>query len=374
MRPTRAIIDLSAIRHNVRQIRGILPNSTRMIAVVKADAYGHGAIPVSRAALGAGADWLAVAIPEEGIELRSSGFGVPIFILGLTLPEQASLYADYDLTATVSSPESLQVLSDTAVRNHRQIRVMIKLDTGMNRIGIMPDSALSFIRWAFSLPGIEIAGLFTHFATADETDESFTLTQAKRLQKTVQTLHQAGITLPLISASNSAATDSFPCTHWDAVRPGIILYGLPPDPAMTLHLDLKPVMSLVTRIVHIKRVEANTAVSYGRTYRTRAPVWLATLPVGYADGYSRHLSNKAPVLVNGIRRPVVGRICMDQTVIELGPDCDVSVGDEAVLLGRQGDDEITLTELAVLAGTINYELACGISPRVPRIYKKDGRQ
>ena len=369
MRPTQAIIDLSAIRHNVRQIRACLPAGTRMIAVVKANAYGHGAIPVSRAALGAGADWLAVAIPEEGVELRSAGIRVPILVLGLTLPEQAALFADHDLTAAVATSESLQALHAIALCKNKRIRVMIKLDTGMGRVGIQPETAVSFVRQALSLPGLEVQGLFTHFATADEADRTFTLTQLNHLNQTVQTLKLAGIELPLLSAANSAATDSFPDAHFDAVRPGIILYGLPPDPAMSLHLDLKPVMSLVTRIVFIKQVPADTPVNYGCTYRTPAPTWLATLPVGYADGYSRHLSNRAQVLVHGIRRQVVGRICMDQTVIDLGPDCDAAVGDEVVLCGRQGQEEITLTELAVLAGTINYELACGISPRVPRVYK-----
>jgi alanine racemase len=373
LRPTQAIIDLSAIRHNVRQIRESLPPATRMIAVVKANAYGHGVIPVSRAALGAGADWLAVAIPEEGIELRSAGIRCPILVLGLTLPEQAPLFVDHDLTATVSSCEGLQALQSASLHKKNRVRVMIKLDTGMGRVGIQPDAAVSFIRLALSQSGLDIQGLFTHFATADETDRSFTLTQLKLLNQTVQSLKDAGIVLPVISAANSAATDSFPDAHFDAVRPGIILYGLPPDPAMPMHLDLRPAMSLVTRIVFIKQVSADTPVNYGCTYRTSAPTWLATLPVGYADGYSRHLSNKAEVLVHGIRRRVVGRICMDQTVIDLGPDCDAAVGDEAVLCGRQGRDEITLTELAVLAGTINYDLACGISPRVPRIYMDGNR-
>ena len=372
MRPTQALIDLSAVRHNVRQIRASLPESTRMIAVVKANAYGHGVIPVSRAALGAGADSLAVAIPEEGIELRSAGFRVPILVLGLTLPQQAALFIDHDLTATVASSEGLQPLQAAALGKNRPCRVMIKLDTGMGRIGVRPEEAVSFVQSALSLSHIEVAGLFTHFATADEADVSFTRTQLERLNQTVEALRNAGVNLPVISAANSAATDSFPAAYLDAVRPGIILYGLPPDPAMPMHLDLKPVMSLVTRIVFIKQVPAGTPVNYGCTYRAPAPTWLATLPVGYADGYSRHLSNKAEVLVHGIRRRVVGRICMDQAVIDLGPDCNAAVGDEVVLCGRQGSDEITLTELAVLAGTINYELACGISPRVPRVYTDNG--
>lgn len=350
------------------RIRSHLCDSTRIIAVVKANAYGHGAVPFSRAALGAGADWLAVAIPEEGIELRAAGIKVPILVLGLTLPDQAFLYAEHSLTAAVSSREGLSALQQAAEERHCRVSVMIKLDTGMGRIGIRPEDAVPFVRHAAGLKGIEVSGLFTHFATADEEDCTFAGIQLERLNRALQSLKGSGIILPVVSAANSAATDSFPAACLDAVRPGIILYGLPPDPSMPLHLDLKPVMSLVTRIVFIKHVPAGTPVNYGCTYHVPAPTWLATLPVGYADGYSRHLSNKAAVLVNGIRRPVVGRICMDQTVIDLGPECDASVGDEAVLFGRQGNAEITLTELAGLAGTINYELACGISPRVPRVY------
>ena len=368
MRPTQAIIDLAAVQHNVREIRASLPPATRLIAVVKANAYGHGAIPVSRAALGAGADWLAVAIPEEGIELRAAGIRAPILVLGLTLPEQASLFADHDLTATVASNEGLKTFHKLGQIKKQPIRIMLKLDTGMGRIGIKPENIAAFARQAQALSGVTVQGLFTHFATADEADSAFTMIQLRNLNQALSFLHDAGIEIPIISAANSAATDAYPSAHFNAVRPGIILYGLPPDPAMPLHLKLKPVMSLVTRIVFIKHVPASTPVNYGCTYLTPEPTWLATLPVGYADGYSRHLSNKAEVLVHGIRRRVVGRICMDQTVIDLGPDCDATVGDEAILCGRQGREEISLTELANLAGTINYELACGISPRVPRIY------
>jgi alanine racemase len=356
------------LRHNIRQIRASLSDSTLFIAVVKANAYGHGAIPVSRLALGAGADWLAVAIPEEAIELRAAGFQVPILILGMSLPEQAALFVDHQLIAAVSSPESLAAFNAIALTRKTRARIMIKLDTGMGRVGVQPDDAPKLLRQAAALAGIEVVGLFTHFATADEADPAFTLTQLERINGTLRQLQADGIEPPLLSAANSAATDAFPSSHFNAVRPGIILYGLPPAPDMRLRLNLQPVMSLVTRIVHIKQVPADTPVNYGCTYRTPAPTWLATLPVGYADGYSRRLSNKAEVLVHGIRRRVVGRVCMDQIVIDLGPRLDAVVGDEVVLCGRQGQDEISLTELAGLAGTINYELACAISPRVPRVY------
>lgn len=368
VRPTRAIINLSALRHNVRQIRKHLPATTRLIAVVKANAYGHGAIPVSRTTLGAGADWLAVAIPEEGIELRTAGIQAPILILGMSLPEQAGLFIDHNLIAAVSCLDSLRAFQSAAAARKSPARVMIKLDTGMGRVGVQPDEAINLAQQALAMPDIEVVGLFTHFAAADEADNSFTLNQLDCFNQVVDALESQGIKLPLLSAANSAATDAYPAAHFDAARPGIILYGLPPAPDMPLQLNLQPVMSLVSRIVHIKQVAADTPVSYGCTHRTQQQTWLATLPLGYADGYSRALSNKAEVLVRGIRRKVVGRVCMDQIVIDLGPVCDAAVGDEVVLFGRQGQAEITLTELAVLAGTINYELACAISARVPRVY------
>lgn len=368
MRPTRASIDLDAVQYNIRQIRSLIPATTSITAVVKANAYGHGSIPVSRAVLAAGANNLAVAIPEEGMELRASGFRCPIWVLGLSLTEQASLFADYDLTATAATLESLQAFHRSGVSRQRKIQVMLKIDTGMNRVGVQPTDVLALVEAGRQLSGIRLAGVFTHFAAADEADPDYTSLQLKRLGSVLDELERKGVSLPLTSAANSAATLVHPAARFDAVRPGIILYGLPPDPAMSLPFALRPAMSLTTRIVQIKKVPADTPVSYGCTYRTASPTWLATLPVGYADGYSRALSNKAPVLVGGIRRRVVGRVCMDQTVIDLGPDCDAKVGDEAVLFGLQGNAEITLTELAVLAGTINYELACAVSQRVPRVY------
>jgi alanine racemase len=368
MRPSHAVIDLGAIHHNISEIRSLISPSTTITAVVKANAYGHGSIPVSRTALAAGAARLAVAIPEEAIELRSSGFRCPLWVLGASLPEQAKLFADFDLIATVSSDNSLKAFNQAGLSRGRQISLMLKVDTGMGRVGVQPAEVLSFVESALSFPGVCLAGLFTHFASADESDPSFTQLQFQKLQTIISELKSKGISLPLISAANSAATLVHPSTRLDAVRPGIILYGLPPDPGMTLPIKLQPAMTLKTQIVHIKKVAADTPVSYGCTHRTASPTWLATLPIGYADGYSRHLSNKAPVLIGGKRRPIVGRVCMDQIVVDLGPECDAQIGDEAVMFGRQGNEEISLTELAVLAGTINYELACAVSQRVPRVY------
>lgn len=370
LRPTKAIIDLSALRHNIRQIRQQIPSSTKMIAVVKANAYGHGAIPVSRTALGAGANELAVAIPEEGIELRAAGLQSPILVMGMFLPEQASLFVDHNLTASVSSADNLFALAKIANRGQKNATVMIKLDTGMGRVGVQIDAATDLINTALQLPAINLAGIFTHFAAADDPDPRYTRLQFQRLNQVRQELRKQQIKLPIISAANSAALAAFPETHLDAVRPGIIMYGLTPDPTMHLPLDLKPVMSFVTRIVHVKEVPAGTPVNYGCTFRTSERTWLATLPVGYADGYSRHLSNQAEVLIGGVRRPVVGRVCMDQLVVNLGSTLNYGIGDEAVLFGQQGKEEISLTELASKAGTINYELACAVSPRVPRIYRQ----
>ena len=368
MRPTQAIIDLSAISHNIERIKSLLPPSTQITAVVKANAYGHGAIPVSRRALASGASRLAVAIPEEGIELRAAGFRCPIWILGASLPDQAHLFCDHDLIATASSLKALQAFHLSGLKRNRPVDIMLKIDTGMGRVGLQPSETLSHIESALTLSGIRLVGLFTHFAAADEADPAFTHLQLQRFQAVLDELKSKGIVLPLVSAANSAATLVHPAGRFDSVRPGIILYGLPPDPGMTLPVDLMPAMTLRTQIVHIKKVAADTPVSYGCTHRTVNSTWLATLPIGYADGYSRHLSNIAPVLIGGQRCRIAGRVCMDQTVVDLGPECNAQIGDEAVMFGKQGNAEITLTELASLAGTINYELACAVSQRVPRAY------
>jgi alanine racemase len=367
MRPTYAEIDLAAIRHNIRQIRDTVGPTAKLIAVVKANAYGHGAVKVSRAALEAGADCLAVAIPEEGAELRGAGLAVPIFILGLTPPDQAKLVVDYHLTATVATMDCIRALSHAARDSGRRCRIMLKMDTGMGRIGIAPVQLEEFRQYIQASPGVELVGLFTHLATADAADKAYAEKQLAVFRAAVDRL-AAKTNLTYISAANSATTIDLPHGHFNTVRPGIIIYGLPPSHEMHKSLDLRPAMQFKTRIAYIKEVSAGTPVSYGCTYTTPGPTYLATLPVGYADGYSRHLSNKATVLIGEKRRQVVGRVCMDQIVVVLGADADAAIGDEAVLVGRQGKEEITLTELADLAGTINYELACAISSRVPRLY------
>lgn len=368
MRPTVAEVNLEAIRHNVRQIRNAVSPSTFITAIVKANAYGHGAVKVSSAALASGADGLGVAIPEEGAELRENGFTVPIFVIGPTLPEQSQLLVDYDLVATISTLEAAQALGEKARLKGQAAEVLLKIDTGMGRVGVHPDQALNFLNTLLTIPGLKLRGLFTHLATADAGDKSYANRQLRLFTSTLNQVTHAGLSLDWISAANSATLIDLAHGHFNMVRPGIILYGLVPSKEMHRHFNLMPAMQFKTRVVYLKEVPPGTKVGYGSTHTTLQTTLLATLPVGYADGYSRHLSNKGSVLIGGRRCSVVGRVCMDQIIVDLGPRADAKIGDEAVLFGRQGDAEISVTELADLAGTINYELVCGISSRVPRIY------
>lgn len=368
MRPTYAEINLAAIRHNILQIRSRLLPDTEITAVVKANAYGHGAVPVSKAALAAGANYLAVAIPEEGLELRAAGITAPILVLGLTMPEQAELLVKNKLTASVCTHDQLNALRHAAHKLNTQARAVVKVDTGMHRIGLKPSQLLPFVRDMLTYPGIELRGVFTHLATADADNKTFANAQLAAFNAAVSKVTSVGIALPFISAANSATIIDLPHGHFNTVRAGIIMYGLPPSSTMQQHLNLQPALQFKTKIVYIKQIEPGDAVSYGATYRASAPTFIATLPVGYADGYFRQLSNHSNVLIGGKRRPVVGRVCMDQLMVDLGPVCDANIGDEAVLLGKQGTAIITADEIADLANTINYEVVCAISARVPRVY------
>lgn len=366
MRPTTAEIDLAALRFNFMQIQSRLRTNAHITAVVKANAYGHGAIPVSKAALTFGADSLAVAIPEEGIELRQAGITAPILVLGLTLPEQARLYADYQLTATICSQEHAAALCPAA--GNIPIPVMIKIDTGMGRIGTSPASALSLIEKIMTCKQLSLQGLFTHMACADCHNKDYSYKQITLFEQIVQTLQHRNIRLPVLSVANSAGIMDLPTSHYNMVRAGIILYGLEPSAEIVNPLLLKPVMQLKSKIVYIKQVPVNSLIGYGSTYTTTDQTYIATIPIGYADGYNRHFSNRAQVLIGGNKYPVAGKVCMDQIMVDLGPVTTAKVGDEVVLFGCQGSQEITVTELAGIAGTINYELVCAISARIPRIY------
>lgn len=367
MRPTHVEINLAAIKHNMAQIKLAAP-SAHIMAVVKANAYGHGSVEISQAALEAGADTLAVAIPEEGAELRAAGITAPMLVLGLALKEQAPLFIENNLIATVCDMTNAQALAQAAQAKNTTTPVVIKVDTGMGRIGIPHEKVLSFAQAISAMPNLKLKGIFTHLASADAADKAYALKQLTIINQTIKELRAANFDLTYISAANSATIIDLPAGHFNTIRPGIILYGLPPSHEMHHSLNLKPVMEFKTRITYIKKVPAGTCISYGCTYTTPKETYVATIPVGYADGYSRSLSNKADVLIGGKRYKVIGRVCMDQVMIDLGPECLAHIGDEVILFGKQGSEEITATELADLAGTINYEILCAMSPRVPRVY------
>ncbi len=369
-----AEIDLDAIGNNVREIRKKIEPQTKMLAVVKADAYGHGALEVSKVCLYNGADWLGIATCDEGVSLRKNNIFVPILILGYTVESQLDTVIKYDLTQTVYSAEMAQQVSQAAVKLNKTAKVHIKIDTGMGRIGFMPTlSSLDEIEKIFSLPNIEVTGIFTHFATADETDKTFTHEQYKRFRFVTDALYEKGHTNLIRHCANSGAILDMPELQMDMVRAGIILYGLLPSGEVSKDINLKPAMSLKTQISYVKEVEAGVSIGYGRKYYTDKPSKIATIPIGYADGYSRNFSNKARVIVNGCYANVVGNVCMDQTMIDVSHIENVKMGDCVIVMGTCGDLCVSAEELAGLNTTINYEILCNVGKRVPRVYVKNNR-
>lgn len=374
-----AEVDLDAIAHNLREIKGKLARNTLVMSVVKADAYGHGVFETVQTLLENGADRLAVSMLDEAIQLRKSGVTVPILILSYTDPGRAEELIQYDITQTVFSMELAKSLSEAAVALSKSIKVHIKIDTGMTRVGFTPGyDAVKHVVEISRLPGIVVEGLFTHFSKADEWDKSYTNMQFERFTSLCTELNRIGVFIPIKHVANSATAMSYPEMHLDMIRPGIIQYGLyPSDEVDKARLDLKPAMTLKSKVIMVKKVEAGVAVSYGGTFVTERETYIATLPIGYADGYSRLLSNKASVLIHGEYAKVIGNICMDQCMVDVTDLVQagilVSVGDEAVLFGRQGEKEITVSQLAEFMGTISYELVCIIGKRIPRIYMKNGK-
>ncbi len=376
LRPAWAEINLDNLAFNLKEFRSKINNSTRIMAVVKADGYGHGAVEVARTAVKNGSDILGVGFLDEGIELRKAGIHTPILILGYTPPEQVGSLLDYNLTPTVFDLDLARALAGEAQKRDERVKVHVKVDTGMGRLGIFSwEEAASFIEELRQFSSIEIEGLFTHFATADEGDKTITLQQFSKYRKMVEFLSGKGIEIPLKHVANSAAAMDLAETHLDMVRLGISLYGLYPSAEVQREgVNLKPVMSLKTKIIQLKKVPAGTGISYGRTYYTREESWIASLPLGYGDGYFRMLSGKSLVLIKGKRYPVIGRICMDHMMVDLGKELPgVKVGDEVVVIGRQGSDSIAAEEIATLLGTINYEVTCAVSKRIPRVYIKNNK-
>ncbi|MBS4021636.1 MAG: alanine racemase [Dethiobacter sp.] len=374
LRPTWAEVDLTAIAHNVREFRRIIPDGTSIMAVVKADGYGHGAVQVARQAVAAGASFLGVALAEEGLELRKAGITAPILVLGFTPRASAPLLCTHDLIPTVFTLPEAEAFSAAAQQCGKKLPVHVKVDTGMSRIGYFPsEEADDFILRVASYPGLELAGLYTHFAAADRDDLTHTRWQLGRFLELDSRLAGRGLVIPVKHAANSAAAMYLPAAHLDMVRIGISLYGLHPAPGRASTVDLRPAMIFKSRIIYLKRVPAGTSVSYGCTFTTARDSLLASLPVGYADGYPRRLSNCGQVLVRGCLAPVAGRVCMDQTVIDVSDVPGVCLGDVVVLFGRQGDSVLAVDEVAEWLDTINYEVVTSVSYRVPRLYVPAGR-
>jgi len=340
----------------------------KVLAVVKAAAYGHGAAEVSRRLLRLGADMLGVALVEEGKELREAGFDAPILVMGALFPEQCEELVSLRLTPAVFDLSFARTLDETARRLKTTTSVHVKIDTGMGRIGVAPEKAAGMIEELRSLGAVEVQGLMTHFADADLRNKLFAERQMERFEGLLKTLGARGIHIPLVHAANSAAVLDFERALFTMVRPGLMLYGYDPLEQGNAGAGLRPVLSLTTRIAFVKRVPSGVPISYGRTFVTKRESIIATLPIGYADGYSRALSNRGAALVRGVRAPLVGRVCMDMCMIDVTDVPGVTAGDEVVLIGSQGNDRITADDIAALTGTISYEVLCAISSRVPRIY------
>ena len=376
-----AQIDLKAIAHNVGELRRITQPEARLMAVVKANGYGHGAIEVAQCALKNGAATLGVARIEEGIRIREAGIQAPILIFGYTLPERTADLLEYDLTQTVYTYASARVLSQTATSLKKKIKIHLKVDTGMGRLGLLPqnfqgDNSAALAADAIEetlaiadLDGLELEGIFTHFATADSADKTYAEDQLDLFMNFLNRLRKAGLEPPVRHAANSAALIDMPQSHLDMVRPGIASYGLyPSDEVDKKHVSLKPAMALKARIIHLKKVPAGFAVSYGSTHRTPTATTIATIPIGYADGLNRLLSSSGRMLVHGQRAPIIGRVCMDLTMLDVGHIDNVRMDDEVVIFGQQGNGSITVDEIASSLNTINYEIVSTITARVPRVY------
>ncbi len=366
-RPTWVEIDLEAIAHNVRQVRRIVGERVAIMAILKADGYGHGAIKTARTALNNGASYLGVACLGEALALRQVGIEAPILVLGYTPPWQARETVASGIDAALFSMETAQALSRAAVEVGRPARVHVKVDTGMGRLGLPPEEAVPFVRGLSALPGLVLQGVFTHFAMADCADRRHCLEQWRRFQSVVAGLERLGLRPPLVHAANSAATLTLPEAHYDMVRVGIALYGLNPSPDVPCPPELRPALAFKTQVAQVKTLPAGSCVSYGCTYRTPCESRIAVIPVGYADGFRRAPQHWSQVLVRGQRASIVGRVCMDQAMIDVSAVPGVRQGDEVVLIGAQGGERITVDEVAAHLGTINYEVVSAILARVPRL-------
>ena len=365
-----AEINLDNIAHNMKQIRSFVPPNSDLMAVVKADGYGHGSVECAKAALLAGADYLGVAITEEGVKLRQSGISAPILVLGHTLKLNLAELINYDLIQTVFHMDGAKDISKVAGKLGKTAKIHIKIDTGMNRLGFAPnEQSADIIELITKLPNISCAGIYTHLADADNFESDFAFEQFDNFSYILNLLEQRHVHIPIKHINNSAGICRFSHMSLDMVRFGILLYGLSPSDEMDIsHLDLKPAMSLKSRISYIKTIDANMSIGYGRSFFTTKPTVVATISLGYADGLSRRLSNKGRVLVNGKFAPIIGNICMDQFMVDVSDIPNVKEGMEITLMGGHSGKFISTDQLAQIEGVINYAVVCNISKRVPRLY------
>lgn len=376
-RPTWAEINLGAIRHNLSQARNITGEKTKILAVVKANAYGHGLIEVTKTLCNCGVSYIGVASLDEALILRKNEIHIPILVLGTVLPEDSEVCLEYDITQTVCTKELAAQLDISAKRRRKKAKVHIKIDTGMGRLGVWHNEAQDFIKEIASFKNLDLEGLYTHLSSADS-DANFTRRQIDSFTAVIEKAKKRCIEFPFIHIANSAGIIGFANSWLNLIRPGLMLYGvdplsgdrlsLMPRSHKSLLISLLPALSLKTRITFLKKVSKGRHISYGRTHTIFKPTTVATIPVGYADGYPRSLSSKSCVLVKGKSAPVIGRICMDHTMIDVGNINHPQAGDEVVLIGRQGKSWIKCEELAGLAGTIPYEILVNIPERLPRIY------
>lgn len=370
LRPVWAEIDLDKIKHNVRQIKNIINKDTLICAVVKADAYGHGAVETSKILLENGVDRLAVSTLEEARQLRNKGYkSASIMVLGYTPEEHGEAIIDNNIIQTVYTYKQAKYFSNLAREKNREVTVHLKIDTGMSRLGFQPgDQSLDEIKEILDLPGLIVEGIFTHLATADEGNKDYTYRQFNIFMDFVNRLEKDGYRIPIKHVSNSAATIDLPEMNLDMVRPGIIIYGLyPSDQVKKEKLELRQAMEVKARVSHVKMLPQGHRISYGAKYTTSKNEKIITIPIGYADGYTRMLSDKAEIIVNGSKIPIVGRICMDQCMAD-ATGVDVKVGDEVVLYSSERESGITIDDIASKIGTINYEVICMLGKRVPRVY------
>ena len=367
-RPTLCFVDLDALRWNFRQIRSKVGPQVKILSMVKANGYGHGATAIATALAAEGSDAFGVATLEEGVELRQTSIKEPILVLAGAYAEQVDRFFDHRLTPVVYAVDSLKQLDAVVHSSDRDLQVHLKVDTGMGRLGLLAAEVDSWLPTIKKLKALKIEGVFSHFSHAESVEGHYTREQLRIFREVIERLRSGGIEPSVVHLANSAATITLPAAYFDMVRPGLMLYGIHPSPAMANQISLKPVLSWKTQVLQVKKVPAGTSISYGQTFITQRKSLIAILPIGYADGYPRLLSNRGEVLVNGKRAPVVGRVCMDLTMIDVTDIGEIRQGDEVVLLGRQGDAEISADEMAAWASTISYEILTSIGARVTRIH------